>query len=1239
MKKILLILSFMSILFITAISAETVFLNNENNAVNIEIIESQLDFTILEITLNNYTKDSVIIDNQEFLTLNLKSEGISLDRGNPALPVIGRSLMIPSSAKMNVEILSQEFFEIEGQIAPSKGSLLRNVNPMNIPYEFSNTYKEDSFYPKSLVELGDPYILRDIRGIAFRVTPFSYNPVQGLIRCYNKITIKVYADGIDTINTLTRNDNKVSKDFVTLYRNHFLNYQINQTRYESIEEQGSILVICYPDFVEAMQPYIAWKNQKGIPTELVTTEITGTSNTAIQAYIVQYWEENPELAFIQLVGDAAQIPTPSYAGGGSDPSYVMLLGNDHYPEMFIGRFSAENISQVQTQVERTINYERDIVDGDWLAKASSIASSEGGGSQGDNGESDIQHQNIIRGLLLDYTYTEVDQFYEPGATAAQVATALNAGRGFMNYTGHGSNTSWSTTGFSNTNINALTNDNTLPFIVSVACVNGNFTGTTCFAEAWLRATNSATGAPTGAVNIYASTINQPWNEPMRGQDIITELLVNEEKNTIGGLFFNGSSGMLDVYPGTSGVNTMRTWHIFGDASLQVRTTPPMEMIINASETLFIGLDTYTVTVDTPGALVSLYHPENDELLGFAFADEIGEANISLENPLTEPCTLLLTTSAYNRITDIREVGVIPNEGPYLVYESVSFPENQGPNFGSTTSMNVTFYNVGSEDAENVSVTLISNDEYIEIISNEAELSLVESEGYFELTDAFEFSVADDVPDQHSAQFTIIAEDTENQWTMNFTINLNAPILAFGDYFIVENTGNDNNRLDPGETVEIYIPFFNSGHATSSNGSIIMFTNNPQIYIAENSIIVNNIEADSVSYAVYSVTADEEIELGSRVNFGYFAEFSSHQFQNNFDIPVGLLIEDFETADLSSFEWANNSMNPWEIIEDVVYEGTYSLKSGNISDNQTSTLSISRTLTAPGIISFWIKVSSEPVLDKLQFYINNNVVESWSGEQDWIFVEYEVEQGNNLFRWVYRKDGSGAEGLDSAWIDFITFPLSGGTQINGPLMYLNTNLIEFNDTIIGGTYMAEFSIVNFGNQSLQGTINSPDGYSVYLNNETREESLTYNIIPNSNNNYSVVFRPIDDISYDSYIIITSNDENTPADSIHIIGGDFTSIGDVEIPVLSTSLMGNYPNPFNPETEIKFSVASEQKVEISVYNIKGQLVKTLVNKSFDKGRHSVIWTGKDQVNRNVSSGVYFYKFSTPEKVQVRKMMLIK
>lgn len=86
--------------------------------------------------------------------------------------------------------------------------------------------------------------------------------------------------------------------------------------------------------------------------------------------------------------------------------------------------------------------------------------------------------------------------------------------------------------------------------------------------------------------------------------------------------------------------------------------------------------------------------------------------------------------------------------------------------------------------------------------------------------------------------------------------------------------------------------------------------------------------------------------------------------------------------------------------------------------------------------------------------------------------------------------------------------------------------------------------------------------------------------------------------------------------------------------------NYPNPFNPETTISFSTTkSTENTEIVIYNLKGQKVKVLVNEKLTSDQHTVVWNGKDDNSKSVSSGVYFYKMRSGNYAETKKMILMK
>jgi hypothetical protein len=97
-------------------------------------------------------------------------------------------------------------------------------------------------------------------------------------------------------------------------------------------------------------------------------------------------------------------------------------------------------------------------------------------------------------------------------------------------------------------------------------------------------------------------------------------------------------------------------------------------------------------------------------------------------------------------------------------------------------------------------------------------------------------------------------------------------------------------------------------------------------------------------------------------------------------------------------------------------------------------------------------------------------------------------------------------------------------------------------------------------------------------------------------------------------------------------------ETETPALAT-LQQNYPNPFNPETAISFNMPISGSANLSIYNTKGQLVKTLLNERIGTGDHKIVWKGTDNNNIPVSSGLYIYKLIANGKTECRKMMLMK
>jgi flagellar hook assembly protein FlgD len=84
---------------------------------------------------------------------------------------------------------------------------------------------------------------------------------------------------------------------------------------------------------------------------------------------------------------------------------------------------------------------------------------------------------------------------------------------------------------------------------------------------------------------------------------------------------------------------------------------------------------------------------------------------------------------------------------------------------------------------------------------------------------------------------------------------------------------------------------------------------------------------------------------------------------------------------------------------------------------------------------------------------------------------------------------------------------------------------------------------------------------------------------------------------------------------------------------------YPNPFNPSTRIAFTLPSQSVTKISVYNLLGQEIAVLANETYQAGTHEVVWNGRDRLGNSMPSGVYMYQMKAGDRIQARKMLLIK
>jgi hypothetical protein len=250
-----------------------------------------------------------------------------------------------------------------------------------------------------------------------------------------------------------------------------------------------------------------------------------------------------------------------------------------------------------------------------------------------------------------------------------------------------------------------------------------------------------------------------------------------------------------------------------------------------------------------------------------------------------------------------------------------------------------------------------------------------------------------------------------------------PLLALAGVSVVD--GNDG-ALDPGESPVIIITLANSG-AAASGITAVLSESSPYVTVTDANGAWPDIPfgGSAASTNSFSVHVDPATPVGHVVSFSLAVSANGgYATTLAFNLASGLTAESFETGDFSAWNWTQGGNLPWTVVSDVTYQGTRAARSGAITHNQTSSMTLALQVASASTISFAYRVSSEANYDYLRFYIDGVQQAQWSGSLDWTVASYPVAAGARTFTWTYSKDGSVNTGSDCAWVDEIILPALG-----------------------------------------------------------------------------------------------------------------------------------------------------------------------------------------------------------------------
>jgi hypothetical protein len=1023
---------------------------------NVQVLSKSRNETLLKLELGNIHKSTVSTPQGDALVISMDNGTPLLEAGAPDVPKFATTLMIPNTGNMAVEIMTSEYTDYPNvPVAPSKGNLMRNVDPASIAYHYGTAYERNAFFPGKLASLNQPFIMRDVRGQALWIYPVQYNAVTKTLRVYQNITVRVHHIGGQGENEAgSGRERVINTTFRQLYQKLFLNFDEQfLTQNRSNEDPVKMLVIAKDDLIPGLESYVAWKRQMGIHTTIVPTSEVGSAPAEVFEYVQNYYNEN-QISYLLLVGNENAI-TPMVRPGSNyscDNCLGYMEGSDHYPEIFVGRFHASNLSELAIMTARNLSYEKSpLLDtlNNWCAMGMASASNEGQGI-GDDNQADYQHANEWKANHLADNYERYWEFYDgnhaaisptPGDETADkpgdpqntalVAVMNSPGVSIYNYTGHGWEQGLASGNFNTDAVKNLRNFQRYPIVIAVACCAGNFTnngGGDCLGEAMQRAGDPATGEPWGGIAGFYSSDFQSWAPPMEGQDGMNQYLVDADGVTLdpdlGAMATYGNALMIAAY-GQGGIDMADVWNPFHDPTTVPRTALPKALIATHASELIIGANSLQVTCDVEGALVSLYW-QGQALAVATVTGGVAQLNFPGVSDVGE---LMVTVTQFNYRPYQGIVNVAPGAGAYVISQAIVLDDAAGNNdqkadYNENILLNLTLNNLGDQIAQATSATLQTDDLNVNITDNTEVFGDMTAGAIQENTAAFAFKVNDDVANGHTVLFKLRIEFNGGQvYEANYSVKIQAPELEANGLQISDLTGGDgDNRLESSEQAVITIKNLNVGLSKSPDAWGTLTSNSPWLTI-DGPVNLGPIDAvTGTADASFLVSVSANAPQVVTANFEYLVEAGNYTAQQSFGpYIINPIIETYESQNYASFPWDMEGNKPWFVSPSSAYTGTYSSRSGIITHSQQSVMNLTLNFTEPGMVIFARRVGSEQDYDFLRFLIDDVQVDAWSGVVPWGEVSYPLTPGIHKLSWIYQKDDISSANGDRAWVDDVFLP--------------------------------------------------------------------------------------------------------------------------------------------------------------------------------------------------------------------------
>ncbi len=680
MKKVLTLLILLCL--VKTIFSQSQTINFSTSEKNIwQLINNETGSFRVKVSLPYIELQNINTPNGNFTQINNDVLASIFDAGKAQLPTINHLIEMPSE-NLSINIISEKKQIIRlsdhgfsSPIIPAQPSISKSTDPKSVPFYIdSNYYSTDTLIKKSIAEIEYQGKQRGVGIGLLKINPFAYNPVKNYLEVTYEVELEVVFN-TQNINNYKELKNKLYSPFFKFSK--LLNYQDNYNKDVITSYPITYVIIAPPTFATTLQPFIRWKTEKGYNVVVGYTDVIGSSTTNIKNYLQNLYNNiTPSPTFLLLVGDIDGIPAYN---GTTQNSHVTDLyyacydgSSDYLPDLYYARYSAQNTTQLQNIINKTITYEKyQMPMKSYLDTVVMVAGVDASySSKYANGQINYGTQNYFNSSNGIYSNTYLYPASSNSGASADMISKISHGTGYANYTAHCSSDGWADPSFLISNISSLQNTYKYGLMVGNCCQSSKFEVSECFGEAITRVANKGAVAYIGASDYsywnedyywgvgYRNSIsaNPTYNSSnlgaydrvfhTHGEPYSDWFITNAEMVHGGNLAVQGSNSSMKQY-------YWEIYHLFGDPSTMNYFSVPDPLNISYDEPLMIGDNSLTVNTE-PYTLVAL--SVNGTLLDAKYSYSGNSVNLTFPD-LSSDDSLLIVATKQNKIPYIEKIEV------------------------------------------------------------------------------------------------------------------------------------------------------------------------------------------------------------------------------------------------------------------------------------------------------------------------------------------------------------------------------------------------------------------------------------------------------------------------------------------------------------------------------------------------------------------------------------------------------